>query len=63
MFEETPLAATGLKLQQVPIGAVLQALEDSNNTEADLENVDLGRWQPDFILISWKSKRIAVSWT
>ncbi len=35
VFEETPLAATGLKLQQVPIEAVQQALQDSNNTEAD----------------------------
>ncbi len=56
VFEETPLAATGLKLQQVPIEAVQQALQDSNNTEADLGNVDLGRWQPDFILVSWKRK-------
>jgi hypothetical protein len=60
VFEETPLAATGLKLQQVPIEAVQQALQDSNNTEADLGNVDLGRWQPDFVLVSWKRKRIAV---
>ncbi len=36
-----------------------QALQDSYNTEADLGNVDLGRWQPDFILVSWKRKRIA----
>ncbi len=49
-------------MQQVPIEAVQQALQDSNNTEADLGNVDLGRWQPDFIqvLVSWKRKRIAV---
>ncbi len=60
VFEETPLAATGLKLQQVPIEAVQQALQDSNNTEADLGNVDLARWQPDFILVLWKRKRIAV---
>jgi hypothetical protein len=60
VFEETPLAATGLKLQQVPIEAVQQALQDSNDTEADLGNVDLSRWQPDFILVSWKRKRIAV---
>jgi hypothetical protein len=60
VFEETTLAATGLKMQQVPIEAVQQALQDSNNTEADLGNVDLGRWKPDFILVSWKRKRIAV---
>ncbi len=60
MFEETPLAATGLKLQQVLIEAVQQTLQDSNNTEADLGNVDLGRWQPDFTLVSWKRERIAV---
>ncbi len=60
VVEETPLAATGLKVQQVPIEAVQQALQDPNNTEADLGNVDLGRWQPDFILVSWKRKRIAV---
>ncbi len=60
MFGETPLAATGLKLQQVPIEEVQQALQDSNNTESDLGNVDSGRWQPDFMLVSWKCKRIAV---
>ncbi len=61
VFEETPLlAATGLKLKQVPMEAVQQALQDSNTTEADLGSVDLGRWQPDFILVSWKRKRIAV---
>ncbi len=60
MFEETPLAATGLKLQQVPIETVQQALQDSDNTEAELGNIDLGRWQPDFILVSWKRKQIAV---
>jgi hypothetical protein len=37
VFEETTLAATGLKLQQVPIEAVQQALQDSNNTEVDWE--------------------------
>jgi hypothetical protein len=60
VFEETPLTATGLKLQQVPIEAVHQALQDSNNTEADLGNFDLSRWQQDFILVSWKCKQIAV---
>ncbi len=60
MFKETPLAATGFDLQQVPIGKVLLAQRDTDNTEADLGNVDLGRWQPDFILVSWKRKRIAV---
>jgi hypothetical protein len=71
VFEETPLAAsaTGLKLQQVPIEAVQQALQeqqDSNNTETDLGNVDLASsrqvawWQQDFTLVSWKRKQIAV---
>jgi hypothetical protein len=60
VFEETPLASKGLKLQQVPIEEVQQALRDTDNNETDLENVDLGRWQPDFIVVSWKRKRIAV---
>jgi hypothetical protein len=60
VFEETPLASTGLKLQQVPMEELLLAQRDTDNTEADLENVDLGKWLPDFILVSWKRKRIAV---
>ncbi len=60
MSEETSLASTGLKLQEVPIEEVQQALCDKDNNETDWENVDLGRWQQDFILISWKRKRIAV---
>ncbi len=60
MFEETPLASTGLNLQQVPIKDVLLALRDTDNTEEDLGNVDLGRCQQDFSLVSWKRKRIAV---
>ncbi len=59
MFEETPLASTGLKLQQVPIEEVWLALRGTDNTEADLGNVELGRWRLDFILVSWKRKRIA----
>ncbi len=56
VFEETPLASTGLKLQQVLIEDVQllhQALRDTDdNNEKDLENADLGRWQQDLILIS-----------
>ncbi len=36
------------------------ALRHTDNTEADLGNVDLGGWQPDFILVSCKRKRVAV---
>jgi hypothetical protein len=38
---------------------VLLAQCDTNNMEADLGNVDLGRWQPDFILVPWKHKIMA----
>jgi hypothetical protein len=46
----------------VPIEEVRLAQRDTDNTEQDLGNVDLGRWQPDFILVcvvTWKRKRIA----
>ncbi len=56
MTEDTPLVLTGLKLQQVPIEEVLLALSATDNTEADLGHIGLGRWKPDFILVSWKHK-------
>ncbi len=35
-----------------------KTLDNLLDTEADLGNVDLSRWQQDFILVSWKRKRI-----
>jgi hypothetical protein len=60
VFEETPLASTGLKLQQVPDDEVRLALDATESITPEAGNVQLDRWQPDFILISWKRKRIAV---
>ena len=60
VFEETPLASTGLKLQQVPDDEVRLALDATESITPEAGNVRLDRWQPDFILISWKRKRIAV---
>jgi hypothetical protein len=40
VFEETPLASKGLKLQQVPTEEVQQALRDTDYNETDSENVD-----------------------
>jgi hypothetical protein len=33
---------------------------DKDNNEADMGNIDSGRRQPDFILVFWKHKLIAV---
>jgi ribonuclease HI len=60
VLEETPLASTGLKLQQVPDEEVCRALDVPDLHVAEAGNVQLDRWQPDFTLISWKRKRIAV---
>ncbi len=60
VFEETPLASTGLKLHQVPDEEVRLALDVPDLHVAEARNVQLDRWQPDFTLISWKRKRIAI---
>jgi hypothetical protein len=60
VFEETPLASTGLKLQQVPDEGVLLALDVPDLTVSEAGNVQLDRWQPNVTLISWKCKQIAV---
>ncbi len=60
VFEETPLASTGLKLHQVQDEEVRLALDVSDLHVAAMANVQLDQWQQDFTLISWKQKRIAV---
>ncbi len=52
VFEETPLAATRLNMQQVLLEEVQQALQDSNNTEADLGNVRGGLPQQETEILS-----------
>ena len=64
MFEETSLAATGLHLQRVLAEEVLLARGESSREtgaqETEQDTVDISCWQPDFILISWKHKKIAI---
>jgi hypothetical protein len=60
VFEEMPLASTGLLLQPVSDEEVRLALDVPDLTVEEAGNVQLDRWQPDFTLVSWKRKRIAV---
>ena len=59
-FEEKSLAATGLRLQRVRAGEVLLARGESGAQDPAQDTVDISRWQPDFVLISWKHKKIAI---
>ncbi len=60
MFEEKSLAATGLRLQRVRAAEVLIARGATGAQEAGHDTVDISRWQPDFVLVSWKYKKIAI---
>ena len=59
-FEEKSLAATGLRLQRVQAAEVLLARGAKGAQEAEQDTVDISRWQPDFVLVSWKYKKIAI---
>ena len=59
-FEERSLAATGLRLEKVRAEEVLVARGEATAPATDGDAVDIGRWQPDFVLISQKRKKIAI---
>ena len=59
-FEEKSRAATGLRLQRVCPEEVLLARGETGAHETERDTVDISRWQPDFVLISWKHKQIAI---
>jgi hypothetical protein len=50
-FEERSLAATGLRLEKVRAEEVLVARGEATAPATDGDTVDIGRWQPDFVLI------------
>ena len=58
--EEKCLAATGLRLEKVRAEEVLIARGEATAHATDWDTVDIGRWQPDFVLISRKRKKIAI---
>ena len=60
LLEETPLIATGLQLQPVSAATIVSASRDAVTLPTDQDLLDLGRWQPDFVLISQERKRIAL---
>jgi hypothetical protein len=57
-FEKKSLAATGLRLEKVRQDEVLLARKAATANEMDWDTVDIGRWQPDFVLISRKRNAI-----
>ncbi len=59
-FEEKSLVATGLPLEKVRVEEVLVARGEATAHATDWDTVDIGRWQPDFVLISLKRKKIAI---
>ena len=60
LFKETPLRSTGLVLELVPTDVVLQSGRHIPDSEAAAAEMSLVRWQPDFIAISYTSKKIAI---
>ena len=59
-FEEKSLAVTGLRLQRVSAEEVSLDRGESGAQDTAQDTVDISRWQPDFVLISWKHKKIAI---
>ena len=60
LFQGTPLNRTRLSLQLVPTAVVLQSGRSVSASDTDAEDMNLGRWQPDFIVISYSHKKIAL---
>ena len=58
ILEETPMSQTGLHLDPVPASCMLAAGRSLSEGHGDMINV--GRLQPDMILISHKQKRIGL---
>ena len=59
LHRETPLSKTGLVSELVPTSIVLQSgrqVSDPDTTALQM----LGRWQPDFMAISYPNKKIAI---
>jgi hypothetical protein len=54
------LTATGLQLQPVSAATIVSASRDAVTLPTDQDLLDLGRWQPDFVLISQERRRIAL---
>ena len=59
-FEEKSLAATDLRLQRVRAEDVLLARGETGAHEAELDTFDISRWQSDYVLVSWKHKKIVI---
>ena len=60
LFKETRLSSTGLALELVPADVVLQSGRHIPDSDAAAAEISLVRWQPDFIAISYTSKKIAI---
>ena len=59
-LEETPLSATGLQLRRVPTALVQQSGRTVRSADIDIGSMALGRWRPDFVLVSDLHHRIAI---
>ena len=60
LLEETPLAKSGLRMAQFVATEVQSAQDGLYPLPDEQHTLDLGLWQPDFILISQERARIAI---
>ena len=60
LHRETPLSKTGLVLELVPTSIVLQSGRQVSDPDTTALQMSLGRWQPDFMAISYSTKKIAI---
>ena len=60
LHRETPLSQTGLVLEVVPTAIVLQSGRQVSDSDTTALQMSLGRWQPDFMAISYSTKKIAI---
>ena len=58
LFQKTPLDRKRLSMELVPTAVVLQLGRAVSASDTDAEHMNLGRWQPDFIVISYSNKKI-----
>ena len=60
LHSETSLSQTGLVLELVPTAIVLQSGRQVSDSDTGARQVSLGRCQPDFMAISYFTKKIAI---
>ena len=60
LFEETPMAVTGLRLLPVATASVQATGRPVSTADIEKGTMALGRWRPDFLVVSFARRKVAI---